>query len=42
VTIGFFLSAVGMIVMFSSTPIIIYKDIQEQLRKKNIRPAIPS
>jgi len=29
ITMGFFLSAIGMIVMFSSIPIIIYKDLEE-------------
>ena len=29
VTMGFFLSAIGMIIMFSSIPIIIYKDLEE-------------
>jgi len=31
-TLGYFLSAIGMIVMFSSIPLIIYKDLKDQLR----------
>jgi len=34
-TFGFFFAAIGMIVMFSSIPIIVYKDLQEHLRRKN-------
>ena len=45
VTLGFFLTAVGMIVMFSSTPIIIYKDVireQEKRKTKTIMPPLPA
>ncbi len=31
-TLGYFLSAIGMIVMFSSIPLIIYKDIKDELK----------
>nr|MBD3312183.1 hypothetical protein [archaeon] len=36
ITMGFFLSAIGMIVMFSSIPIIIYKDLEEHLKRKEL------
>lgn len=35
-TMGFLLSAIGMIVMFSSIPIIIYKDLEEHLKKNRV------
>ncbi len=35
ITIGFFLSAVGMIVMFSSIPLIIIKDFEEHRRRSS-------
>lgn len=31
-TLGYFLSAIGMIVMFSSIPLIVYKDLKDQLK----------
>lgn len=34
ITMGFFFSAIGMIVMFSSIPIIVYKDLEEHFRRQ--------
>lgn len=34
VTLGFFLSAVGMIIIISSAPLIIYKDVEEHAKRK--------
>ncbi len=34
ITMGYFLSAIGMIIMFSSIPIIIYKDLEEHFRTR--------